>query len=608
MSAPKTNARTAYSGSRRKLVLAFDVGTTFSGISYCILDPGQIPGVKSVTRFPAQETSSGASKIPTIIYYDPEGRVRAVGAEAAQESIYDSAIEGEWYKAEWFKLHLRSKFTSSKNLHESIPDLPPNKTVVDVVADFLSYLLNCASTYIRETYPNGDDLWNSFASATGIGSASSSTQTDGIQFVLSHPNGWEGKEQAQMRQAAVQAKLVPDTTDGHKRVSFVTEGEASLHFAVENGLLASANDGEGIVVVDAGGGTVDVSTYKRSGGKGQKTFEEIAVPKCYFHGSVFVTLAAKDFLRKTLSESPFLDDLDHITACFDKTTKTRFRNAEDPQYVKFGSARDNDADVQIRFGQMRLAGKDVAEFFQPSVDCVVEAVLEQIKAQGSNIRHMVLVGGFGASDWLYQRAKDRLAGKKLTISRPENNVNKAVSDGAISFHLDHYVRTRVSKVTYGCHIHVAYKSNDPEHVKRPQNKFTDADDTLRIKGYFQTVLKKDTQVTEEQEFRHSLTRTSTSATDTALNKAEVSFMCYRGEVKDPKWLDVDADNYTTLFTLSTNSESVPRKTQRTSSGKTFYSVEYEVVILFGLTELQAQLRWFDKGVEKRSAASMIYDS
>ncbi|KAF9523665.1 hypothetical protein CPB83DRAFT_657624 [Crepidotus variabilis] len=604
MSTAKTSSRKAYSGSRRKLVLAFDVGTTFSGISYCILDPGQIPGVKAVTRFPAQEAASGSSKIPTIIYYDPKGKVRAVGAEAAQESIYDAAIDGKWYKAEWFKLHLRSEFTSSKNLHESIPDLPPKKTVVDVLADFLGYLFSCASTYIRETYPNGDSLWNSFASAAD---SLKSTQTDGIQFILSHPNGWEGKEQAQMRQAAVNAKLVPDTTEGHKRVSFVTEGEASLHFAVENGLLASAIDGEEIVVVDAGGGTIDVSTYKRSGGGGQKIFEEVAVPKCFFHGSVFVTLAAKDFIQKKLSDSPFIDDLDHITSCFDKTTKTRFRKAEDPQYIKFGSARDNDPDVHVRFGQMRLAGNEVAEFFEPSVNCVMEAVLEQIIRDNSNIKHMVLVGGFGSSDWLYQQVKDKLAGKELTITRPESSLNKAVSNGAISFHLDHYVRTRVAKVTYGCRIHLPYDPKDPEHIKRSKHRFTDPDGSLRINGCFRTVLKKDTQVTEEQDFKYSLYRHAHDAKNEALNRAKVRVACYRGDLENPEWVDQDANNFTTLFTLSTNSEDVPRTKKYTWAGKSFYMVKYDLVIKFGLTELQAYLEWSDKGVEKRSAATIIYD-
>ena len=52
-------------------------------------------------RFPAQETISGASKIPSIIYYDTKGKVRAVGAEATKDGVYEAALEGDWYRAEW---------------------------------------------------------------------------------------------------------------------------------------------------------------------------------------------------------------------------------------------------------------------------------------------------------------------------------------------------------------------------------------------------------------------------------------------------------------------------------------------------------------------------
>jgi hypothetical protein len=57
-----------------------------------------------------------------------------------------------------------------------------------------------------------------------------------------------------------------------------------------------------------------------------------------------------------LSDSFFLEDLDHIVRSFDKTTKLRFREAEEPQYVKFGSARDNDKSCNIRLGQLKLIG------------------------------------------------------------------------------------------------------------------------------------------------------------------------------------------------------------------------------------------------------------
>ena len=125
-----------------------------------------------------------------------------------------------------FKLHLRSRVGAGRSVGGDLPPLPLNKTVVEVFGDFLSYLLECASSYIQDTHANGPDLWNSVKSD--------------IDFVLSHPNGWEGTQQTDMRRAAVLAGLVPDTESGHSRISFVTEGEASLHFSVENGLPAGA--------------------------------------------------------------------------------------------------------------------------------------------------------------------------------------------------------------------------------------------------------------------------------------------------------------------------------------------------------------------------------
>ena len=121
-----------------------------------------------------------------------------------------------------FKLHLRSKVGAGRYIGSGLPPLPLNKTVVEVFGDFLRYLLECASSYIQDTHPNGPDVWHSVKSD--------------IHFVLSHPNGWEGTQQSEMRRAAILAGLVPDNPSGHSRLSFVTEGEASLHFSVHNGL------------------------------------------------------------------------------------------------------------------------------------------------------------------------------------------------------------------------------------------------------------------------------------------------------------------------------------------------------------------------------------
>lgn len=84
--------------------------------------------------------------------------------------------------------------------------------------------MQCTSAYIQDSHPAG--FWESVK--------------DNVEFVLSHPNGWEGSEQAQMRKAAVKSKLISDTVAGHERLSFVSEGESSLHFAIEHKILTSA--------------------------------------------------------------------------------------------------------------------------------------------------------------------------------------------------------------------------------------------------------------------------------------------------------------------------------------------------------------------------------
>lgn len=102
--------------------------------------------------------------------------------------------------------------------------LPRHKTSVDVFGDFLAYLFRCTRNFITDTHANGPSMWNA-------------VEHD-IQFVLSHPNGWEGAQQTKMRRAAVYGGLIPDTDEGKARIRFVTEGEASLHACVLNGLAA----------------------------------------------------------------------------------------------------------------------------------------------------------------------------------------------------------------------------------------------------------------------------------------------------------------------------------------------------------------------------------
>ncbi|GLB37967.1 putative ATP binding [Lyophyllum shimeji] len=590
--------RTPYNGPRRKLVLALDVGTTFSGISFCILEPGQVPVIKGVTRFPAQEQVGGDSKIPTIIYYDQYGVVRAAGAEALKEGLEDMIEDEGWTKAEWFKLHLRPKSAANAcAVMQKLSPLPRNMTVVDVFADFLRYLNKCAQTFIRETHANGDLLWKSVEKH--------------IEFVLPHPNGWEGAQQAQLRNAAVRAGLVPDSNEGRSRVHFVTEGEASLHFCIQRGLTTEAmKNGDGILIVDAGGGTIDISAYGQTSTSAGLSFQEVAPAQCYFEGSIFVTNYARAFLSNLLKDSQFYDDVDYIARCFDKTTKLRFRNSGESQFIKFGSARDKDPGLGIRSGQLRLKGTDVAKFFKPSISCIIKCILEQRRSASKTISTVFLVGGFAASDWLLTQLKNSLEPKGINFSRPDGHVNKAVADGGVSFYIDHFVTARVAKFACGVDCSIPYIPADFEHRQRYHAMWRDAAGIDRIPSAFDTILPKDTQVEERTEFRRSYDYTRKAHGDLP-NQISVDVLCYRGCSANPRWTDQETEMYTPLCTVVADTRQfkttlgTPRPAADGSGW--YYQMSFDVILNFGLTELTAQLCWEEDGMEIRSPAEVIYD-
>ncbi|KAG1811069.1 hypothetical protein EV424DRAFT_1570813, partial [Suillus variegatus] len=558
--------RQPYRRPVHKLVLAFDVGVVYSSISYCILQPGKVPKIEPVTRFVLmQEHSGGNSKITSILYYDSNGTARAIGAEALQEHIIERAEDDGWVKVEWFVLHWAAKRIAD----DDISPLPRGKTIVEVLGDFMQYLFRCARSYIQQTHPSGSNLWRSLENR--------------IEFVLTHPNGWEGLQQKQIRLAAVLGGLIPSTEDGMARVHLLTEGEASLHYCVANTLASDAlsktpilapEDGEdddilasqGIVVIDAGGGTIDLSAYSII--LSPALIKEIAATERRLQGSVFVTRRAHDLLQEKLSGSRFgtPDIIQQMTYVFDSTTKRKFRNPEDPSYIKFGTIRDKDHQRDIRAGQLKLSGQvlqDVAKLFEPSISSIIEAFETQRKAAGTPITVIcIFVGGFAASDWMFTKLHAYFQSLNISFSRPDNHCTaQVVAKGAVSYFIDHLVSTRVARFTYGTESIALFNPSDMEHRARQ---------------------KEGTLVPEQQEFskKFAIRRYNQAA----CNQVDIDIMSYRGLLQKPDWMDTERNT-------SKIAEKLTLK--RSAEGSTYYSMEIKVILLFGLKELKATISWED---------------
>lgn len=52
-------------------------------------------------RYPGPDYASGSLKIPTMLYYDKGGNVKAAGAECMTADIEEQAEDEEWTKVEW---------------------------------------------------------------------------------------------------------------------------------------------------------------------------------------------------------------------------------------------------------------------------------------------------------------------------------------------------------------------------------------------------------------------------------------------------------------------------------------------------------------------------
>lgn len=132
--------------------------------------------------------------------------------------------------------------------------------------------------------------------------------------MLAIPNGWDVVQQGFLRDAVVLAGILPEGYEP-RRLQFVSEAEASVHFALQH------SDGErwlrpgtNFLVLDAGGSTVDTTLYRCTAITPKLQLEEVTASECVQAGSVFVDRDAEKMLRLKLKESkvgtsPFSDGI-----------------------------------------------------------------------------------------------------------------------------------------------------------------------------------------------------------------------------------------------------------------------------------------------------------
>ncbi|KAF9442465.1 hypothetical protein P691DRAFT_681457, partial [Macrolepiota fuliginosa MF-IS2] len=443
--------RKRYQGKDSKLLLSIDLGTTFSAASFCILAPRSLPTLEAVRCFRISAESD--FKVPTVLYYDYAGKAHIWGAQTTDEDYIAEAQRKGLIKVEWFKLALRPPYLSSSDVspsvaditHTNLPTLPIFIPIEKAYTDFLRFILEHIEEFFCKHHASGKDIWDQLFPTAEV--------------ILTIPNGWEIKQQSQVREAAVAAGFVGKIGDarnleeGMQRIHFLSEAEAAMIYAMDSGYINSwIQPGKDILLCDAGGGTIDLTAYTITRKQPLQVKERLA-SQCIVAGAVFINQQARRHLSERL-QGTFWDipwKIDDLVMFFERTTKKTFSHLN--KYYGLGRAgSENIPEAGVSNGRFYIRGTQVARFFEPTLNAIKAGIEHAYNQSGGTIKNVVMVGGLMNSSHAFSQLRAWGHDKGIQFSKPDGTMAKSVSHGALLWYLTKPVKSHIAKFHYGTDI------------------------------------------------------------------------------------------------------------------------------------------------------------
>lgn len=348
--------------NKSQLIVGIDFGTTFSGVAYAFATNNEARE-DIITEWPGAGTHT-KQKIPTVLYYDQYQKVVGWGPDIADALAHTGYPKQGVQKVEWFKLQLMlsgNTYIDPINL----PPLPPGKSEIDVAADYLFKVRQAMRAQLQKTL---GEVFN--------------REERNIRYFLTVPAIWNEAAKAATRAAAIQAGFLRDENDN--RLTLITEPEAAAMFCAKTGLL-NLKVGDAILIVDCGGGTVDLIAYEVEE-ENPFTVAECTAGSGDSCGSTALNRNFSNILRARIRKMNLPDGsrtAGRVYAkCimdFENRIKADFRNNGQKWAVDVGIEADY-PDAGIEEGYMTFTNEEILQCFEPVVNRILELVRNQIIA------------------------------------------------------------------------------------------------------------------------------------------------------------------------------------------------------------------------------------
>ncbi|KKY15950.1 putative hsp70-like protein [Diplodia seriata] len=383
--------------NRLKIIVGLDYGTTFSGISYVTSNEVSIDKIEVINQWPG--TSETVSKVPTKIAYASENKNFYVDK-------WGFAVTPNMESYVWTKL-LLDRGTAVTELDDpALKDLfgkgmlklPDNKSANQVCRDYLRGLYEYMVSVLSKKF--SPEVY----------------AVTPVECWITVPAIWSDAAKDATRSAALDAGFGSRNFD---KVNLIPEPEAAALAALKPHLDSASIDpispGEDVLICDCGGGTVDITTYTILETTPRLQFQELCVgvgAKC---GSTYIDRNFNKWMvnkfgdaytslsqKKRGAGSAFMRSFEAQKKSFG----SKLLGRDDQKYIEVdhipmdapSSARyDNDEAV------VNLTWHDMKSFFDPVIKDIIRLVdlqAEKAKKDQHEIDRVILVGGFGDSDYL----------------------------------------------------------------------------------------------------------------------------------------------------------------------------------------------------------------
>ncbi|KAI9308454.1 hypothetical protein BJ944DRAFT_174820 [Cunninghamella echinulata] len=442
------------------VVIGIDFGTTFSGCSYSFIQNDE---VVDIVRWPRQNNNV-YPKTPTLNFYQGNSNQMTQWGNAARLEMQRPTARNSVLLKQ-YKLYL------DENIAKDLPPLPNGLTIVDAIADYLHAF--------HEHVVN--ELKKGFARHYG---------QHQFRYCLTVPAMWSDRAKATMREAAIKAGLIEEN-DHRDRLMLISEPEAAALYCEKKCEQFDLRHGDKFMICDAGGGTVDLIVFEIDERSGRKLRESTKGhgQSC---GSVFLDRRMRKLLKKKFKE--YLSSIpasafETMMDTFVDLIKPQFDGVED-QFITLPASMNLESltnpAIGLEDGMLCITAAELKqEVFEPVIKEVLALIEDQLIKAGS-MQAIFLVGGFGSSNYLFERVQQEFNGRVGLVAVPPR-CELAVVRGAVYFGLNpRIVQTRIPRSWYGIDTTTTFE----EGIDPPSYKIVRADGSVRCDNRFSVYVKR----------------------------------------------------------------------------------------------------------------------